>query len=154
MRKFHTAFGLGSFLVVAAAISAPAVSSAQTTVEKTYVACNQFGDCWRVHRLYAYGKDAPITYYNSDWYAAHQNDEHIHWLADPDNDRGYYDRDAHWHADAGARAVQGGMAGAGVGAAIGCLITLPIGCAPGAAVGAAVGGGTGAAAGAASTPHD
>ena len=128
------------------------MSSAETTVEKTYVACNQYGDCWRVHRIYAYGKAAPITYYPADWYVAHQNDAHIHWVADPADDRGYYDRDARWHPDPGARAVEGGMAGAGVGAAIGCLVTLPIGCAPGAAVGAAVGGGTGAVAGAASTP--
>lgn len=153
MRKFHTALGLSSFLViVGAALTAPTVSNAQA--EGTYVACNQDGACWRVHHMYAYGANAPITYYNSDWYAAHQQDEHVHWVADPADDRGYYDRDAHWHADPGARAVAGGMTGAGVGAAIGCLVTLPVGCAPGAAVGAAVGGGTGAVAGAASTPHD
>lgn len=153
MRTFHTALGLSSFLAIAGVTSmAPTVSSADT-VERTYVACNQYGECWRVHRLYAYGTAAPITYYNSDWYAAHQSDEHVHWVADPADDRGYYDEGGRWHADPGARAVQGGLAGAGVGAAIGCLVTLPIGCAPGAAVGAAVGGGTGAVAGAASTPH-
>jgi hypothetical protein len=103
--------------------------------------------------MYAYGEDKPITYYKSDWYAAHQHDEHVRWLSDPDDDRGYYDHESHWHADPGARAVEGGMTGAGVGAAIGCLVTIPIGCAPGAAVGAAVGGGTGAVAGAASTPR-
>jgi hypothetical protein len=152
MTKFHTVLGLSSFLAVAGvALMAPTVSHAQPA-EGSYVACNQSGDCWRVHRLYAYGADAPITYYNSDWYAAHQSDTNVHWVTDPADDRGYYDRDAHWHADPGARAVAGGMTGAGVGAAIGCLVTLPIGCAPGAAVGAAVGGGTGAVAGAASTP--
>ena len=151
MRRFHTALGLSSFLAIAGAtLMAPTTSSAQTT---TYVACNQYGECWRVHQAYAYGADAPITYYNSDWYAAHQNDEHVHWLSDPADDRGYY-REGRWHADPGARAVQGGVAGAGIGAAIGCLVTLPVGCAPGAAVGAAVGGGTGAVAGAASTPHN
>jgi hypothetical protein len=105
--------------------------------------------------MYAYGADEPITYYNSDWYAAHQHDAHYHWYADRADDRGYYESDGRWHDDPGARAVEGGATGAGVGAAIGCLVTLPIGCAPGAAVGAAVGGGTGAVAGAASTPpHD
>jgi len=152
MRKFHTALGLGSFLAIAgAALMVPTISSAQT-VEKTYVACNSGGECWRVHRLYAYGENAPITYYNSDWYDAHRSDEHIHWVADPSDDRGYY-REGRWHADPGARAVEGGMTGAGIGAAIGCVVTLPVGCAPGAAVGAAVGGGTGAVAGAASTPQ-
>jgi hypothetical protein len=154
MTRFHTALKLSSFLAVAgAALIAPTFSNADT-VERTYVACNQYGDCWRVHRMYAYGPDAPITYYNSDWYDAHRSDEHVHWVSDPDDGPGYYDRDGHWHGDPGARAVEGGAAGAGIGAAIGCIVTLPIGCAPGAAVGAAVGGGTGAVAGAASTPHD
>ena len=148
MRKFPTALGLTSFIALAAAaLMAPTAASAQPA--GTYVACNQFGECWRVHRMYAYGADAPITYYNSDWYAAHQSDAHVHWLSDPADDRGYYDH-GRWHADPAARAVAGGAAGAGLGAAIGCLVTLPIGCAPGAAVGAAVGGGTGAVAGAAS----
>jgi hypothetical protein len=152
MRKFHTALGLSSFLAVAgAALMVPTISNAQPA--GSYVACNQFGECWRVHRLYAYGADEPIRYYNSDWYAAHQSDAHVRWLSDPADDRGYYEEDGSWHADPGARAVAGGATGAGLGAAIGCLVTLPIGCAPGAAVGAAVGGGTGAVAGAASTPN-
>ena len=150
MNNFRTALTLTSLLAAAGAISLTV--TAASAQPASYVACNQYGDCWRVHHLYAYGADAPVTYYNSDWYAAHEHDEHVHWLAD--NDRGYYDRDAHWHDDPGARAVAGGATGAGIGAAIGCLVTLPIGCAPGAAVGAAVGGGTGAVAGAASTPHD
>ena len=153
MGRFHTALGLSSFLAIAGAtFIAPTISRAQT-VESSYVACNQDGACWRVHRLYAYGSDRPITYHNSDWYNAHQNDEHVHWLSDPADDRGYYERDGSWHADPGARAVAGGATGAGLGAAIGCVVTLPVGCAPGAAVGAAVGGGTGAVAGAASTPR-
>ena len=153
MGKFHTALGLGSFLAIAGAtLMAPTISSADT-VDRSYVACNQDGECWRVHRLYAYGADEPITYYNSDWYVAHQNDQHVRWLSDPADDRGYYERDGRWHADPGARAVAGGATGAGLGAAIGCVVTIPVGCAPGAAVGAAVGGGTGAVAGAASTPR-
>lgn len=152
MRRFHTALGLSSFLAIAgASVLMPTISSAQT-VDSTYVACNRDGDCWRVHKMYAYGEERPITYYKSDWYDAHQRDEHIHWRADPADDRGYY-VEGEWHPDPGARAVAGGVTGAGVGAAIGCLVTLPIGCAPGAAVGAAVGGGTGAVAGAASTPR-
>lgn len=150
MKTLTAAFALSSVLAAALGVSSMAPTVAKADTVETYVACNQYGDCWRVHRRYAYGPDAPIIYYNSDWYDAHQNDEHVHWLADPDNDRGYYDQDGHWHSDPGARALAGGAAGAGIGAAIGCLVTLPIGCAPGAAVGAAVGGGTGAVAGAAS----
>ena len=155
MGRFHTALGLTSFLALAgAALMAPTSSSAQTVEERSYVACNQYGDCWRVRKIYAYGEAAPITYRNSDWYVAHRNDEKIRWRDDPADDRGYYDRSGTWHPDPAARAVAGGVTGAGLGAAIGCLVTLPVGCAPGAAVGAAVGGGTGAVAGAASTPRN
>jgi hypothetical protein len=151
MKTLTAAFAVSSFIAaVAGSAAMPAAASADEV--RTYVACNQYGDCWRVHERYAYGPSAPITYYNSDWYDAHRSDEHVHWLTDPDNDRGYYDRNGAWHSDPGARALAGGVTGAGVGAAIGCLVTLPIGCGPGAAVGAAVGGGTGAVAGAASTP--
>jgi len=149
MKKFHAALGLSSILAVAGAVSmVPTVSSADTVY--TYVACNQYGECWRVHHVYAYGKEYPITYYNSDWYAAHQNDVNVHWVSDPDDDRGYYIHGT-WHPDPAARAVKGGITGAGLGAGIGCLVTLPF-CAPGAAVGAAIGGTAGATAGAASTP--
>jgi hypothetical protein len=148
MKKFH-ALTLGSLLAIAGATSMiPTISSAETVV-RSYVACNQYNECWRVNKMYAYGADAPVTYYKSDWYEAHRNDANVHWVADPADDRGYYVHGV-WHADPAARAVETGAAGAGIGAAIGCLVTLPIGCAPGAAVGAAVGGGTGAVAGAAS----
>jgi hypothetical protein len=153
MRILTAALALSSCLTTMGVSSMMPTAANADPADKTYVACNQYGDCWRVHKRYAYGRDAPITYYNSDWYAAHQGDEHVRWLADPDNDRGYYEQDGRWHADPGARALAGGAAGAGVGAAIGCIVTIPIGCAPGAAIGAAVGGGTGAVAGAASTPH-
>jgi len=136
MRKFHIALGLSSLVAVAGATLMMAPASAETV--SSYVACNQYGDCWRVNKMYAYGPEAPVTYYRL--------------RTETVDGPGYYDRDGHWHASPGARAVEGGAVGAGVGAAIGCLVTLPIGCAPGAAVGAAVGGGTGAVAGAATTP--
>src|SRR3569832_435272 len=124
MRKLRTALGLRSFLAIASAtLSEPMVSNA-ATVENTYVACNRDGESWRVHRLYAHGADVPITYHSADWYAAHQRDEHVRWLADPDDDRGYYDRDRHWHEDRAALVVVHGAVGAGLGAAIGCVVTL------------------------------
>ena len=154
MKSLKTAFALSSFLAtMGASATLPTVANA-ASAGRAYVACNQYGDCWRVRERYAYGPDAPVTYYKSDWYDAHQSDAKVHWRSDPENDRGYYERSGNWHTDPGARALKGGAAGAGIGAAIGCLVTLPIGCVPGAAVGAAVGGGTGAVAGAATTPHD
>jgi hypothetical protein len=152
MKIVTAAFALSSALAVMGG-SAIMPTVANAAAERNYVACNQSGDCWRVHERYAYGEAAPVTYYNSDWYDSHRNDPNIHWRADPDNDRGYYERGGTWHSDPAARAVRVGATGAGVGAAIGCLVTLPIGCAPGAAAGAAIGGGTGAVAGAATTPR-
>lgn len=148
MKILSAAFAASSLLASGLTGAAMAPTAAMAQPAASYVACNQFGDCWRVHARYAYGPQAPVIYYNSDWYDAHRTDAHVHWLADPDNDRGYYDRAGHWHADPAAKALAGGVTGAGVGAAIGCLVTLPIGCAPGAGVGAAIGGGAGAVAGA------
>src|SRR3954466_9665133 len=134
MRRFHTVLGLSSLLAIAGTtLVAPTISSAQTA-ERTYVACNQYNECWRVHQVYAYGPDAPITYYNSDWYDAHRTDAHVRWVPDPADERGYYDREARWHPDPAGRVVAGGAVGASIGAAIGCLVTLPVGCAPGAGV--------------------
>jgi len=150
MKMLTTALGLSSFLAMMVGSSTMTAVASADAADQSYVACNQSGDCWKVHHRYAYGAAAPITYYNSDWYDAHRNDANIHWRDDPQDDRGYYERGGSWHADPAARAVKVGATGAGIGAAIGCLVTLPIGCAPGAAAGAAIGGGTGAVAGAAS----
>src|SRR4051812_11823626 len=80
MKKFHTALGLSSFLAIAGAtLMVPTVASAQPAAD-SYVACNGYGDCWRVHHVYAYGEAAPIRYYNADWYDAHRADEHVHWV--------------------------------------------------------------------------
>ncbi|HEY3798631.1 MAG TPA: hypothetical protein VGL58_09775 [Caulobacteraceae bacterium] len=150
MRIFTAAIGLGSYLAVMAGGSlAPVVASAD---EVTYVACNRYDECWRVHHRYDYPADAGVTFYDGSWYDAHARDARWHWMNDPADDRGWYDQDGAWRSDPGARALAGGAGGAAAGAAIGCVVTIAIGCAPGAAIGAAVGGGTGAVAGAASTP--
>jgi hypothetical protein len=152
MRIFKAALGLGSYLAVVSAGSIVATPVAADTVTTTYVACNQYNECWRVHHRYAYPSDAAVTYHDADWYEAHQGDGHWRWLHDPSDDRGWYDRDGNWRADPGARALVAGATGAGIGAAVGCVVTIAIGCAPGAAVGAAIGGAGGAATGAATTP--
>ncbi len=153
MRIVTAALGLSSCLAIIAGSSLAATPAAADPASANYVVCNQYNECWRVHHRYAYPGDQKMTYHDGDWYNAHQQDAQWHWLNDPSDDRGYYDRDANWRADPGARLIAGGAAGAGIGAAIGCVVTLPIGCAPGAAVGAAIGGGTGAVAGVATTPR-
>ena len=152
MRTLAAAIGLTSYLAVIGGSALVATPAAADSDSKSYVACNQYDECWRVHHRYAYPSDQQISLHDSDWYDAHHDDAHLRWMSDPADDRGYYDRDANWRSDPGERALVGGAGGAGIGAAIGCIVTIAIGCAPGAAAGAAIGGGAGAVAGAASTP--
>ena len=111
MKILSTVFGLSSFLAIVGGNSMiPAVASADPS-ERPYVACNQYGECWRVHQRYAYGPDAPVNDISPDWYVAHQGDPQVQdWLADPDNDRGYYMQDGSWHEDPGARVLAVGAA--------------------------------------------
>lgn len=152
MRILTTALGLTSYLAVIGSSALVATPAAADPDSHFYVVCNQYDECWRVHHRYAYPDDEHITIHDSDWYDAHRQDPQWRWMSDPADDRGWYDRDANWRSDPGARALAGGATGAGIGAAVGCVVTIAIGCAPGAAAGAAIGGGAGAAAGAASTP--
>jgi hypothetical protein len=145
MRASKILLGLTSSLTLLGSVSvAPAVAQAQPS--ESYVACNQYDQCWHVHKRYNFNGEK-IVYHEGTW-----QDEHMHWVSDPADDRGYYTRDGSWHSDPAGRAIVIGATGAGVGAAIGCVVTIVIGCAPGAAAGAAIGGGVGAVGGAATTP--
>ena len=87
MRTLTTALVLGSYLTVtggAALVAAPAAANEAPT---TYVACNQYNECWRVHHRYAYPTDQVITIHDGGWYDAHQQDSHWRWLSDPADDR-------------------------------------------------------------------
>lgn len=151
MRILKAAAGLSCLAVIC---GGPLASTAQPveSATTTYVVCNRFDECWRVHHHYTYPPSVGIVYHDSDWWDANHADTHYHFLADPDNDRGYYDEAGTWRRDPGARAVVGGGKGAVAGAIIGCVVTIAIGCGPGAAAGAAIGGASGAAVGAATTP--
>ena len=141
------ALGVTSSLTLLGGVCvAPAISHAET-VEKTYVACNAYDQCWKVHKTYNFSGEK-IVYHDAGW-----TSDRVKWVADPADDRGYYTRDGSWRADPAGRAIAYGATGAGVGAAIGCVATILIGCAPGAAAGAAIGGGVGATTGAATTPN-
>jgi hypothetical protein len=84
--------------VVTAAHAQPDTATVQTE-SKTYVVCNQYDECWRVHEhLNTYPGDVHITWHDDAWYQAHQHDSHWRWLADPSDDHGWYDREGNWHA--------------------------------------------------------
>ena len=142
-----TVLGVTSSLSLLAGVSVAPVMAHADTVEKTYVACNAYDQCWKVHKTYSFNGEK-IVYHDANW-----TSDRVKWVADPADDRGYYMRDGSWHSDPAGRAIAYGATGAGIGAAIGCVATILVGCAPGAAVGAAVGGGVGATTGAATTPQ-
>jgi len=78
-------------------------SSAGAQSERTtYVVCNQYDECWKVHeRLTTYPSDVQVVIHDDAWYQAHEHDTHWHWMAEPSDDHGWYDKDGAWHAFAG-----------------------------------------------------
>jgi len=84
--------------VMIAAMSAGAlVASVAAAAPNSYVVCNRYDECWKVHEKYTrYPADERIIFRDSAWYDAHQHDTQVHWLNDPANDAGYYDREGTW----------------------------------------------------------
>jgi hypothetical protein len=81
-----------------AAVVAVGALAASTARADTYVVCNGWNECWRVHDKYTdYPPDARIIFHDEAWRAAHEKDTHWRWLSDPADDHGWYDRDGNWH---------------------------------------------------------
>jgi hypothetical protein len=81
-----------------AAVVAVGALTATTARADSYVVCNSWNECWRVHDRYTdYPPDVGIVYHDEAWRAAHEHDTHWRWLADPSDDHGWYDRDGNWH---------------------------------------------------------
>jgi hypothetical protein len=95
--KTSRSIPIKSALVAAVALGAFAAMPARAA--DSYVVCNQWNECWRVHERYTdYPKDAQVTYHDEAWRSAHEHDTHWKWLSDPADDHGWYDRDGAWHA--------------------------------------------------------
>ncbi|MDQ2762193.1 MAG: hypothetical protein M3Y22_01445, partial [Pseudomonadota bacterium] len=75
--------------LMGAAIAAVAAGTlaASSAAAASYVVCNRYDECWRVHEKYTfYPADERVVYHDDAWYAQHQHDAHWRWLADPTND--------------------------------------------------------------------
>jgi hypothetical protein len=88
--------------LIAAGAAACAGSDDRTVVTRTgansYVVCNAYNECWRVHGRYTtYPSDQAIVYRDDAWWTAHQHDSQWRFEADPTDDHGYYDKDGAWH---------------------------------------------------------
>ena len=82
--------------VLAASVAAGALATFATPAAAD-VACNRYGECWRVKEHYTtYPADLRVTFHDDAW-REHQRKGHYHWRADRDDDHGYY---AHgkWHS--------------------------------------------------------
>lgn len=81
-----------SALIAAAAV---ATLAATATAAQADVACNRWGDCWRVRDHLAYPAGVGVIYHDDAWAAAHP---HGRWHLRADNfGRGYY-RNGVWIA--------------------------------------------------------
>jgi hypothetical protein len=91
--------GLKSTLVKGALIAAVAAGTLAVTASSAsaYVACNRFGECWRVKERYTtYPADLRVRFHDDAWRDRHQTGR-WHWQADRDNDHGYWSH-GEWHA--------------------------------------------------------
>jgi hypothetical protein len=80
-------------LAAAVATGALALSA---TASMADVACNRYGECWRVASHYTnYPPRMGVRFYGDDWARTHHR--HHHWRADRPDDRGYYSH-GRWHA--------------------------------------------------------
>ncbi|HEX4179654.1 MAG TPA: hypothetical protein VHY32_02575 [Caulobacteraceae bacterium] len=83
---------LKGVLVGAVAAGALATASVPALAD---VACNRFGECWRVHDHYTnYPTDLGVVFHDDAWWD-HNKHRH-HWRADRPDDHGYYSHGA-WH---------------------------------------------------------
>ena len=96
-----------SALVAGAALAAltagTLAASSASAASTTYVVCNAYSECWKVHQKYSdYPADQRIIYRDDAWWVSHNKDTKWHFLADPASDHGWYDKDGAWHAFAPA----------------------------------------------------
>jgi hypothetical protein len=87
--------GFKSALLKGALVSA-VLGSALTvtsTAARADVACNRWGECWRVHDRYSnYPPELGVIFHDDDWRAHHRHG--YHWRADRSDDHGYYSHGA------------------------------------------------------------
>ena len=85
---------------IAGIVAAVSIASSSTAATKSYVVCNKWDECWRVHEHYTtYPSDVQVVYHDDAWWTAHEHDKDVHYrlLTDPSDDHGWYDKDGVWH---------------------------------------------------------
>lgn len=73
----------------ALAAAAAVATLAGATAASADVACNRYGECWRVRERYTtYPTNLGVRFYDDAWAAAHRRG--YHWRRDRDDDHGYW----------------------------------------------------------------
>jgi hypothetical protein len=88
-----------SKLIKSAMIAAMAAGTviATASVASADVACNRFGECWRVRDHYTnYPSNLGVVFHDEAWWAGHPHGR-WHMRADRQDDHGYYNHGA-WRA--------------------------------------------------------
>jgi hypothetical protein len=96
MKKISTTqWKVAAIAAAATALLAASTAGAET---KTYIACNQWNECWKVkEHVTAYPADVHVVYRDSAWWDQHQHDAQWRELPDPTTDNGWYDQAGAWH---------------------------------------------------------
>lgn len=76
------------------AVAAVLASSALVTTASADVACNRYGECWRVQNRFDYPVGVGISFHTDNWWRDHHHG--YHWRGER-HDRGYY-RNGVWIA--------------------------------------------------------
>jgi hypothetical protein len=91
MRNLKKTLAAGA-LVAAVAGGAMALSATTASAD---VACNRYGECWRVAQRYtSYPRNLGITFHDDSWRDQNRHG-HYRWRKDRADDQGYYSR-GHW----------------------------------------------------------
>ena len=91
MKNLKKSLAAGA-LVAAVAGGAIALSATSASAD---VACNRYGECWRVAQRYTtYPSNLGVTFHDDAWREQNRHG-HYRWRKDRTDDQGYYSR-GHW----------------------------------------------------------
>ena len=96
MTRIQSALAKGVIITAAAA----SVLAATAPPASAYVACNRWGECWRVRERYnTFPTQLGVIFHEDTWWDRHRARQ-FHWRGDHDHDRdgddhGYWRR-GHW----------------------------------------------------------
>jgi hypothetical protein len=91
MKNLNKTLAAGTLI---AAVSGGALALSATSASAD-VACNRYGECWRVTQRYTtYPSNLGVTFHDDAWRQQNRHGQY-HWRKDRTDDQGYYSH-GHW----------------------------------------------------------